>query len=149
MSADITQKIAESFSRQPFMNHLGATVEAADTGSVSIGLELRPELTQQHGFAHGGVIASLADTAASYCAMTTMREEGSLLTIEFKVNFMKPGKGQKLRADGRTISAGRTITTTECSVFAIDDGTETLIAKMQATIMCLPGRPDNSAVRSG
>ncbi|QKV18274.1 PaaI family thioesterase [Oricola thermophila] len=143
---DPIKRARDSYARQNFLRFLGTELESLEPGRCTITLAIRPELTQQHGFAHAGVITTLADTAAGYAAYSTMPENASVLTVEFKVNLIKPAMGQALRAEANTIKAGRTLSVVEANVFAIDGGNEALAARMQATMMCLAGKADDPSI---
>ena len=105
---EIDPRCKESFDRQGLMKLLGAElVEAAD-GRAAIEVPYREDLTQQHGYFHGGVVTAIADTACGYAAYTTMPSDSSVLTVEFKINLMNPAAGERLRAEARVKSlAGR------------------------------------------
>lgn len=143
---DPITRARDSFARQNFLGFLGAELESLEKGACTITLAIRPELTQQHGFAHAGVVTTLADTAAGYAAYSMMPEDSSVLTVEFKVNLIKPAAGQSLRAEARTIKPGRTLSVVEANVFAIDGDDEALAARMQATMMCLLGKADDASI---
>jgi uncharacterized protein (TIGR00369 family) len=92
-------------------------------------------LTQQHGLLHGGVVASLVDVACGYAALSVMPAEREVLTVEFKVHFLKPAKTDRVIAVGQVVQAGRTLTVCEGSVF---DATRTrVLARMTATMMAV------------
>lgn len=136
-------RVRDSFSRQRFMATLGATLVSVGPGSVEIMLDHRDELTQQHGFFHGGVIGTLADNACGYAAFSLMAAEDSVLTVEYKMNLLAPGKGERLIARGTVVRPGRTITTSEAKVFSIIGGTEKLVATALGTLMCMTGMSDD------
>ena len=101
------------------MTLLGAKlVEAAD-GRAAIEVPYREDLTQQHGYFHGGVVTAIADTACGYAAYTTMPEDSSVLTVEFKINLMNPAAGDRLRAEATVRKAGRTLVVVAAAVFAM------------------------------
>jgi len=130
------ERIQESFDRQGFMRTLGATLEAVESGKVTIMCGLNEGLTQQHGLLHGGVMASLVDVACGYAALSVMPADREVLTVEFKINFMKPADTDRLIAVGQVLQAGRTLTVCEGSVF---DATRTrVLARMTATMMAVP-----------
>ena len=105
----IDPRCRESFERQGLMTLLGAElVEAAD-GQAAIEVPYREDLTQQHGYFHGGVVTAIADTACGYAAHTTMPPDSSVLTVEFKINLMNPAAGERLRAEAKVRKAGRTL----------------------------------------
>ena len=125
-------RIRESFDRQGFLRTIGAVLESVESGSVTITCAFGEGLTQHHGLLHGGVLASLADVACGYAAMSVAPDR-EVLTVEFKINFLKPAKTDRLIAVGRLVQAGRTLSVCEGSVF---DATRTrLLARMTATIM--------------
>jgi uncharacterized protein (TIGR00369 family) len=104
----------------------------------------RGELTQQHGYFHGGVTASLADSAAGYAAYTMMPADSSVLAVEYKINFVAPAEGDLLIARGRVLRSGRTLKICAADVFVVNDKQETLCATSLSTIMALPGPSDSS-----
>lgn len=139
---DYATRVRASFARQPFMTLLGAEITALGPGTCEITLPYRRELTQQHGFLHAGVVATLADNACGYAAFTLMPADASVLTVEFKLNLMAPAEGEALIARGRVCKAGRTLTVVQAEVSARRDGAETPVAVMLATMMALHGRSD-------
>ena len=128
-------RIRESFDRQGFMRTIGAVLESVESGIVTITCVFDERLTQQHGLFHGGVVASLVDVACGYAALSVMPSDREVLTVEFKVHFLKPAKTDRVIAVGQVVQAGRTLTVCEGSVF---DGTRShLLAKMTATMMAV------------
>jgi uncharacterized protein (TIGR00369 family) len=129
------ERIQQSFDRQAFMHTVGAVLESIEPGTVTITCAFDERLTQQHGLLHGGVMASLVDVACGYAALTVMPAGREVLTVEFKINFLKPAKTDRLIAVGQVVQAGRTLTICEGSVF---DATRTrVLARMTATMMAV------------
>ena len=117
------------------MQTLGAGIESIESGTVTLTCPFDERLTQQHGLFHGGVLASLADVACGYAALTMMAEDREVLTVEFKIHFLKPAKTDRLITTGTVIQAGRTLTVCEGSVL---DATGTrVLAKMTTTMMAV------------
>jgi uncharacterized protein (TIGR00369 family) len=139
---NFARRVADSFARQGAMAHLGAVLEAVGPGRVAIRLPYRPELSQQHGFFHGGIVATIGDSAGGYAAYSMMPADASILTVEYKINLVAPAKGEALVARGRVVKPGRTLTVCTVEVFAAEGGRESLCAVMQQTLICLMGRPD-------
>lgn len=127
-------RILESFGRQPAMSMLGARIERVAPGEVDVSVDHRDELTQQHGFLHAGVMAALADTACGYAALTLMPPGAAVLSVEFKMNLLRPGAGERFVARGRVVRAGRTLSTCSADVVAIRGDGEVLVATMLATM---------------
>ena len=117
------------------MRRLGAVLESVEPGIVTITCGFNEDLTQQHGLLHGGVVASLADVACGYAALSMMPADREVLTVEFKVHFLKPANTERLIAVGQVVQTGRTLTVCEGSVF---DATRTrLLASMTTTMMAV------------
>ena len=83
---------------------------------------MKPELTQQRGFLHGGVTAALADTAAGFAAYSLMPAGSSPLTVEFKINLIAPAAGERFIASANVVRSGRTLTIVETDVSAEAQG---------------------------
>ena len=140
LEAAATERIHASFAKQGAMTTLGARLTHLARGQVHLCFDWAPALTQQHGFIHAGMMATVLDSACGYAGLTLMPANAAVLTIEFKVNLLAPAKGQRFRMEGRVIKPGRTITVTEGRAYAIDDGKEKLIATMACTLMAVQGR---------
>jgi uncharacterized protein (TIGR00369 family) len=132
---DFDARVRESFSKQGLMTAWGARLVHVAPGAADIAVEHAPELTQQHGFFHGGVTAALADSACGYAAFTLFEAGAGILTVEFKLNFIAPAAGERLLARGRVEKPGRTLTVCRGEVFALRDGRETSVATGLFTLM--------------
>jgi len=128
-------RVRESFDKQQFMTAIGATLEAVTPGEVAIRLPFRADLTQQHGFLHAGAIASVADSACGYAALSLMPPGAAVLSIEFKINMLSPAQGDAVIARGEVIRAGRKIMVCRADVFSVLGKEEKLVAAMQGTMM--------------
>ena len=138
---DLHRRIAESFDRQQLLVTLGARLSSVEDGGVEIELPACQAIQQQHGYAHAGAIATIADSACGYACLTRMPEGSAVLSIEFKVNLLAPAVGQQFIARGRVLRQGRTIGVATAEVVAVSEsGDETVIAVMQATMMRLEPR---------
>ena len=137
---DFEERVQSSFARQSIMNLIGAELIKVLPGEVEIGLPFRHDLTQQHGFLHGGVVTTIVDSACGYAALTLMPAGASVLTVEFKLNILAPAKGERFVARGKVVKPGRTITVCSGDVFALDSAKSKLIATMTATMILLQGR---------
>ena len=117
------------------MATLGARLDAVRDGEVEIVLPFSAVLTQQHGFIHAGAVTTIVDTACGFAALTKMPDDAAVLTTEFKVNLMSPAKGERLRAKGRVVRAGKTLMVCLGEVFAETGGQSKQVALMTATMM--------------
>lgn len=136
------RRVRDSFAKQRFMATLGAQLVSVTPGEVVIELPWRDELGQQHGVLHAGAVASVADSACGYAALTLMPAGTGVMSVEFKVNLLATGRGNRFLARGRVRRAGRTLTICEGTVRAIDGRDEREIAIMTATMIRLEGRPE-------
>lgn len=137
---DFQQRIRNSFARQRAMETIGAELTRVEHGSVEIELNFDPKLTQQHGFLHAGVISAALDSACGYAAYSVIDPDASILTIEFKVNLMSPGRGERFLFRGDVTKPGSTIIVADGRAYAISDGPAKLIASMTGTMMVIRGR---------
>ena len=133
-------RVRRSFANQPFMQTIRATLTKVEPGLVEITMPVWDGVRQQHGFTHGGVVGSIADSACGFAALSVAAPDAGVLTTEFKCNFLAPSVGDVLIARGSIIKAGRTLTLTEARIFGCTDGQERLCAHMTATIMTVQGR---------
>ena len=142
---DFETRVRDSFARQAFMTMLGAELTTVAPGHVTITLAHRPDLCQQHGFFHGGVVGTLADNAGGYASFTLFDAADSVLTVEYKLNLMAPAAGEALVVHGHVVRPGRTITVCRSEVSVVVDGAEKPCATMLGTFMTLHGRSDRGA----
>ncbi|MCD6674648.1 MAG: PaaI family thioesterase [Burkholderiaceae bacterium] len=141
MTPDFERRVRESFARQPAMRLIGAELERVEAGEVEISLPFRPDIAQQHGFVHAGIIGAALDSACGYAALSTMPAGTGVLTIEYKLNCLAPAAGERFRLVGRVRKAGRTIVVAEGDAIAVGpDGQEKLVSTMSATVMTIRGR---------
>ncbi|HET9579057.1 MAG TPA: PaaI family thioesterase [Usitatibacter sp.] len=130
----------DSFARQGAMAHLGAILEVVRPGHVEIALPFRPELSQQHGFFHAGIISTIADSAGGYAGFTLFPADAGILTVEFKINLLAAADGERAIATGDVIRSGRTLTVCRLEAFVEKGGKRTHCATGTQTLMCLVGR---------
>ena len=139
------ERVRASFDLQQAMHLIGARLAVVEPGYTEIHLPYKAEITQQHGFIHGGVVGMIADSAAGYAANTLTPADSSVLTVEYKLNLIAPADGERMVARGEVIRSGRTLIITKAEVFAIKAEKWTLCAVMQQTIMAMHGRKEKGA----
>jgi uncharacterized protein (TIGR00369 family) len=137
---DFERRTRDSFARQGAMAHLGASLERVEPGYVEVSLAYREELSQQHGFFHAGIVATVADSAGGYAAYTLFPADAGVLTVEFKINLMAPADGERVVAAGRVIRSGRSITVASFDAHVEKGGRRTHCATGLQTIMRIVGR---------
>jgi uncharacterized protein (TIGR00369 family) len=136
---DLERLVKESFAKQGLMRTFGATLIAVSAGRVILEMPVNEAVSQQDGFVHAGAISSLVDSASGYAALTLMPASSNVLAVEFKINFVAPAIGARIRATGSVIKSGRTITLCHGEAHAISSsGEEKLVAVMQATMIRQP-----------
>jgi uncharacterized protein (TIGR00369 family) len=135
---DFVDAIEQSFARQPVMKLIGARLGLVAAGVVEIALPFRADLTQQNGYLHAGVVTTIADSACGYAAFSLMPSGSGVLSVEFKVNLVRPARGDSFVARAEVIKTGRTLSVVRADVFAVGANSEReLVATMQGTMMCL------------
>lgn len=134
------QRIARSFEAQGLMQTLGAKLVLVQDGEVHVALPFSRRLSQQHGFIHAGAITSIVDNACGYAALTKAPQGCEVVTVEFKVNFLRPALGDRFLAVGKVQSAGKSliVCTGEIRAFRGDEPSHKVVAIMQATMMSVP-----------
>jgi uncharacterized protein (TIGR00369 family) len=132
------EEIKQSFAEQTVMSLIGGELTRVEPGIVEITLPYRNDLTQQHGYVHAGIITTIADSACGYAAYTLMPPNSDVLAVEFKVNLMRPAKGETFVARAEVMKSGRTLTVVRADVHALTgNGQRDLVAIMQGTMMRL------------
>jgi uncharacterized protein (TIGR00369 family) len=119
--------------QQPFSKLLGARLTRLDSGCAELQLDLRAELLQHNGFAHGGVLCYLADNALTYAGGLALGS--AVVTSEFKINYVRPAIGQRAIARALVVHAGKRQAVCRCDVLAVDGGSEKLVATALGTIV--------------
>ncbi len=139
---DFAARVRASFARQGAMKTLGAELVAVEPGYCAIALTPGPEVAQQHGYVHAGVVSAIVDSAGGYAGFTLFPAHASVLTVEFKLNLLAPASGERLLAEGFVVKPGRTLAITRGEVHAERHGKRTLVAIMQQTLMVMHGKAD-------
>ena len=123
---------------QGFPAAIGFEVDRAEYGIFESRLKIRSDHSQQDGFVHAGVIATMADHTAGYAAYTTVSEAFRILTIEFKINFFKPAVGKHIVCRSKVVNNGKKIKVSESELFSLNESQEKLIAKAMVTLIAIP-----------
>jgi uncharacterized protein (TIGR00369 family) len=128
--------LAEDFGRG-FIKYCQFEADVIERGFFQSKVRIKEQHRQQDGFIHAGVIATMADHTAGYAAFTTVPEEFQILTIEFKVNFLRPAYGECVVCRSRVIREGSQIIISESEVFDVREDEEILAAKAIVTLMAV------------
>lgn len=131
----IAAAIKHTLENQGFTRLVGAEVVSVDPGVVVMAVSRRPEVLQQNGLFHGGVIAYLIDNATTAAAATLIdRAARSVITAEYKINLVAPSVGDRLICRAEVVKGGRTLTVVDAKVFCRSNSEEKLVAVALATI---------------
>lgn len=131
------EAVRESVHRSPYPHLIGLTIDALEFDSCVIGLQLDERHLQPFGIVHGGVLATLIDTATFWAGFLRLPEDAGLVNVDLKLNYLKAVARGHLRTEGRCLRAGRQISYAEARVI---DATGELIAHGTSTLMALPGK---------
>lgn len=134
MNNAISEELKRILDRAPFIADLGVRLDALGPGECTTLLLLQPRHLQQDGFVHAGVQATIADHTAGAAAATLLQDGQIVLTAEFKINFLRAAKGDRLTCRAKVLKAGRQLTVVESEVFCAGPDTETLVSKATVTI---------------
>lgn len=126
------------FNQAPFIADLGLAFKDAGPGWCETELPIQPKHLQQDGYVHAGVQAAMADHTAGAAAGTLVTESDMVLTIEFKINLLRPAKGERLRCRGQVIKSGKNITVVESKVHCLNEKEETFVSNTTVTLAIVP-----------
>ena len=143
------ERVRASFARQRAMHTLGVEIARLAAGEIELAMPYEAAFTQQHGFVHAGIMATVLDSACGYAAFSLMPADAAVLTVEFKTNLLAPAKGERFLFRAHVVKPGRTLTVCEGRAFALENDAQTgsddrLVATMNGTLMALYDRPDIS-----
>ncbi len=138
LTADTERKIRASFARQTMMDTLGATLTDLAAGAATITAPILDTSLQQQGAAHAALTFAIGDSAAGYAALTLLDPDDEIMTVEMKINLLRPAVGDLLIARGRVVKPGRRLTIVQAEVFAETRGVEKHIALLQGTMIPVP-----------
>ena len=141
--SNFEERVRDSFARQKFMDYIGAKLVDLRPGYCEIHLPYKEELSQQHAYFHAGVIGTIADNAGGYAAFTLLPADSTILTVEYKLNLLAPGKGELLIGRGQVIKSGRTLTVCRSDIIVLKGGRESLCAIATISLLNMAGKPDS------
>lgn len=140
----VAERVRANFAGQAFMTTIGARLRSVEAGRVVIEIVPSPALAQQHGYVHAGVVATIADSACGYAALSLMPPESDVLSVEFKLNLLNPAVGEMLTATGTVLRAGGRLSVCQAEVHAVTGSERILVAQMLATMIRRNGTGDSS-----
>jgi uncharacterized protein (TIGR00369 family) len=142
---NFADRVHASFARQRMMQTLGVEITRLAPGEIELAMPYEAAFTQQHGFIHAGIMATVLDSACGYAAFSLMPADAAVLTVEFKTNLLAPAKGERFLFRAHVVKPGRTLTVCDGQAFALENlADERLVATMNGTLMALYDRPNIS-----
>lgn len=133
----IEKALRERVARSEFHHWAGIELTRVAPGEVEVAMELEPHHFNLVGIVHGGIIATLADTATGIALRTVLEPRSTHVTAQLNVHFLAPGTGGRLVARGRAVKAGQRMGYAEADVV---DARDRLLARASATFIVLPER---------
>jgi uncharacterized protein (TIGR00369 family) len=140
IQAGVEDAVRRSFQSQGAMLALGVSMSAVDDGFCELELAFSEAVAQQHGYFHGGIIAAVGDSAGGYAANSKLMPERECLTAEYKINLLRPARGEALVARGRVIRAGRSLLVATVELCAREGASLAQCALMQMTLFAIDAR---------
>ena len=138
-------RICDSYARQLFMETVGQNLGLIEAGRVEVEVPFGSHITQRHGLIHGGVVGTIADSAAGYAAYSLMDAKDSIETAEYKLKLLTPAKGERILARAEVMRPGRKLTIVRSDVCAFEGEDETLCATAVVTLIRVAGKSDHAA----
>lgn len=129
------ERVRTSFDNQAMMRTMGVSIVDLGAGWIELEIEHREELTQHNGFAHAGLLSTAMDSACGYAALSLMPVGAEVLTVEYKVNLLRPALADRYRAVATVVKPGRTLTVSEAVATAV--GSDKPLATMTGTLMAV------------
>jgi uncharacterized protein (TIGR00369 family) len=127
-------RIYEYIKGQHFMHLIGFSINKIEEGIIEGELDLKKIHKQQKGFAHGGLIATLADIVCGFAAYTVVHPQNHVVTAELKISYLNPGVGERLLAYGWVLKKGKKLNFCESEIYAVSGDKKILIAKASSTM---------------
>ena len=137
INAAYVGRLKETVKNSPYPAHMAMEIDEITVDHAVIGLDLKTFHLQPFGIVHGGVLATLIDTATFWAAFLRIPDQDGLVNVDLKLNYLKPVAKGRLRAEGKCLRPGKTISYAEASVL---DENDTLVAHGTSTLMALTGK---------
>jgi uncharacterized protein (TIGR00369 family) len=117
LTAEQRRRIQEALVTVPFAQLLGIELEDIGIGTATLGIDVRKELTQNHGVVHGGAIASLIDSATAFAIIPLLAPKERVTTVDLTISYLRPLTAGRVRAVAKVLRAGRRLFAVSADVF--------------------------------
>ncbi len=136
---DYQTRIIRELNAQGITPLLDVVIDEQEAGRVTLSMPITSKVVQQYQVVHGGMVAVIADSASGLAAISLLPPEDGVLSIEFKINLLGPGRGERMIARGAVIKAGRTVIISKADVYCVENGIETHTAILTNTLLVARG----------
>lgn len=130
-------RIEKSIDEQPFLKMLGLKIDSAEKGKVVMSIENKKDFSQYLGYMHGGMVATLLDSAGAYAVHTLLNENETVVTSELKINYIRPCISKKVIVYAEVLNKGKTISVVEAY---IKNEENKLVSKMSASMFIVQAK---------
>lgn len=117
LTAAQLKRVQKALGTVPFARLLGIELEDITSGTATLGIDVRKEVTQNHGVVHGGAIASLIDTATAFAIISLLAPKEKVTTVDLTICYLRPVTKGRLRATAKVLRAGRRLFVVSADVF--------------------------------
>ncbi|MGD8243171.1 MAG: PaaI family thioesterase [Desulfobacterales bacterium] len=131
------RELFDVINASPFPSHMKMRLDIIELDKAVVKLATAPCHLQAYGIVHGGVLATLIDTATFWAVYLRIPQDAGLVNIDLKLNYLKPVEDGPLTAESRAIRSGRSLSYAEARVW---DAQQVLVAHGTSTLMQLPDR---------
>ncbi len=138
MASNDLEALRRMFATARFLEHVGITLEGAGKGWAETALVVGPQHGQAQGFVHAGVLATMADHTAGTAGGSLAGQGQAVLTVEMKLNLLRPAVGKSLRCRAEVVKGGRSLMFCEARVHALGADGEKLVATFTSTLAVVP-----------
>lgn len=136
---DYKAYVQKVFSMAPFIGELGIQVQDIQPGYVETVLDLQKKHLQQDGLVHAGVLATMVDHTCGGAGTSLIQENEYVLSLEFKINFLRPAKGESLHCQARVTKPSKKFIFVEGDIFCVGSKETKLVSKAMVTLAVLKG----------
>jgi uncharacterized protein (TIGR00369 family) len=131
-------RVRHIFDSANFVRDLGMQLTQIEDDYCETVLVAAERHRQQHGLIHAGVLATMADHTSGCAARGALGPDSDVISVEFKINFLRPAIADRLRCRGRVLRAGKMLVVCEAEVFAEKNSEEKLVSKAMVTLAVKP-----------
>lgn len=137
MTPEKKQLITGSFSRSETLQFYKAELLEVKTDFISIKIPKMDMMTRKAGMFNGAMIASLVDVSSGYAAVSHYEEDCYVVTVELKVNYLRPAMGDALISKSYVIKGGSKISVIRTEIYTVDENgaSESHVATSLVTMM--------------